>query len=57
MILVFIDTKSAAKKVARNMPGTAVIVEATPEMFVEAINKAIANKGTLPAPPRRRPGS
>ena len=22
---------------------------------IEAINKAIANKGTLPAPPRRRP--
>ncbi len=33
-------TKSAAKKVARRTPGTTVIVEATPEMFVEAIHKA-----------------
>ena len=36
MILFFIDTKAAAKKVARSKPG-AVVVEATPEMFVEAI--------------------
>ena len=32
-------TKSAAKRVARSKPGT-VVVEATPEMFVEAIKKA-----------------
>lgn len=32
-------TKDAAKKVARSKPRT-VIVEATPEMFMEAINKA-----------------
>lgn len=34
-------TKAAAKKVARHTPGAAVIVEATPEMFVEAIKKAL----------------
>jgi hypothetical protein len=32
-------TKAAAKKVARSKPGT-VVVEATPEMFVEAMKKA-----------------
>ena len=33
-------TEAAAKRVARKTPGEAVIVEATPEMFVEALNKA-----------------
>lgn len=33
------------------------IVEYRAKVTVEAINKAIANKGTLPAPPRRQPGS
>jgi hypothetical protein len=32
------------------------IVEFRAEYTAEAIKKAIANKGTLPAPPRRRPG-
>jgi len=32
-------TKSAARKVARRTPG-AIVVEATPEMFVEAIHQA-----------------
>lgn len=32
-------TKAAAKKVARSKPGT-IVVEATPEMFMEAIKKA-----------------
>jgi creatinine amidohydrolase/Fe(II)-dependent formamide hydrolase-like protein len=33
------------------------IVEFRARTTVEAINKAIANKGTLPAPPRQRPGA
>lgn len=33
------------------------IVEFRATITVEAINKAIANKGTLPAPPRQRPGT
>jgi creatinine amidohydrolase/Fe(II)-dependent formamide hydrolase-like protein len=33
------------------------IVEFRAAWTVDAINKAIANKGTLPAPPRRRPGN
>ncbi|MBL8984014.1 MAG: creatininase family protein [Gemmatimonadetes bacterium] len=33
------------------------IVEFRATITVEAINKAIANKGTLPAPPRQRPGA
>ncbi|HEY0929815.1 MAG TPA: creatininase family protein [Gemmatimonas sp.] len=32
------------------------IVDYRARMTIEAINKAIANKGTLPAPPRRAPG-
>jgi len=32
------------------------IVAFRTEKTIEAINKAIANKGTLPAPERRRPG-
>lgn len=32
------------------------IIDFRTKMTIEAINKAIANKGTLPAPPRRRPG-
>ena len=34
-------SRAAAKRVARSKPGT-VVVEATPEMFVEAIHKAHA---------------
>lgn len=32
------------------------IIEFRATSTIEAMNKAIANKGTLPAPPRRRPG-
>jgi hypothetical protein len=33
------------------------IIDFRAETTAEAITKAIANKGTLPAPARRRPGS
>jgi len=37
-------TKSTAKKVARSKPG-AVVIEATPEMFVEALVKRLDSAG------------
>ncbi|MGE3275411.1 MAG: creatininase family protein [Vicinamibacterales bacterium] len=41
---------------AKNETMAKKIVEFRAEHTAEAIKKAIANKGTLPAPPRRRPG-
>jgi anti-sigma28 factor (negative regulator of flagellin synthesis) len=38
----------------RNLALAKEIIEFRAERTVEAINKAIANGGTLPAPPRRR---
>lgn len=40
---------------AKNTELAKKIVDFRAERTIEAINKAIANKGTLPAPPRRRP--
>jgi creatinine amidohydrolase len=42
---------------AKNAEWAKQIVAFRAEKTVEAINKAIANKGTLPAAPRRRPGA
>ena len=42
---------------AKNTELAKQIVEFRAHQTVEAINKAIANKGTLPAAPRRRPGA
>ena len=42
---------------AKNAEWAKMIVAFRAEKTVEAINKAIANKGTLPAAPRRRPGA
>ena len=41
---------------AKNTEWAKQIVAFRTEKTIEAINKAIANKGTLPAPPRQRPG-
>ena len=42
---------------AKNAEWAKMIVAFRAEKTTEAINKAIANKGTLPAAPRRRPGA
>ena len=42
---------------AKNAEWAKMIVAFRAEKTVEAVNKAIANKGTLPAAPRRRPGA
>jgi len=42
---------------AKNTEWAKQIVAFRTEKTIEAINKAIANKGTLPAPPRQRPGA
>jgi creatinine amidohydrolase len=41
---------------AKNTEWAKQIVAFRADKTIEAINKAIANKGTLPAPPRQRPG-